>query len=259
LLAAADTAVASFALVTVATEFFAAHPALSLGLLGGLIVPALHLCTLMRGLRRARHRGEAPAQMSDSVPMSLVEMRGTQAGTAVPTTTAGHNPGRQPQLAETAPGPEPARRLCILVADDNAVTRTVIAKILEKAGHQACMVENGQAAAEIAAKEAFDAVLMDVDMPVLNGIEAAKLIRFLSTGRPRLPIVALATQADEVTRRRCEQAGMDACIAKPIEPAGLLRALDEALSLDQPARQPQSAAAAVNGKSGAGAGATIHR
>jgi CheY-like chemotaxis protein/HPt (histidine-containing phosphotransfer) domain-containing protein len=250
LLAVADTAVASFALGTVATEFFAAHPALSLGLLGGLIVPALHLRPLMRGLRRSPPHSEAPAPTLGSEPTRIMAAAGDPVEPAVPAPAVDHDSDQQAELTESSPNPEPARRLSILVAEDNAITRTLIAKILEKAGYEPRTVENGQAAAEIAAKESFDAVLMDLDTPVLNGIEAAKLVRFVSTGRSRVPILALATHADEVTQRHWEEAGMDACIAKPIEPAALLRALDAALLLEQPARERQSATATGSGKPG---------
>ncbi len=254
LLAAADTAVASFALVTLATEFFAAHPGLSLGLLGGLIVPPLQLCALMRGLRPGRHRGEAPTRMHGPIATIVAgasdQANLTAAATETPT---GHDAARS---ALEEPSAEPVRRLAILVAEANVTYQKVIAKILEKAGHEARIVDNGQAAAEAAAKGAFDAVLMDIEMPVLNGIEAAKLIRFLSTGRPRVPIVALVAQADEPTQRRCEEAGMDACIAKPIEPAGLLPALEAAISPEQQTRPSRSAQAAETGKPGA---VTEHR
>jgi two-component system sensor histidine kinase RpfC len=68
----------------------------------------------------------------------------------------------------------------------------------------------------------FDLVLMDVNMPVMNGIEATKLYRFAALGRPHVPVVALTADATEEVARRCEEAGMDACITKPIEPNRLL-------------------------------------
>ncbi len=260
LLAAADTAVASFALVTLATEFFAAHPGLSLGLLGGLVVPPLQLCALMRGLRPGPHRGEAPARMHGPIATIVAgtsDRGGLTAAAAGTPTAHDADPQALPDLdASEEPSAEPVRRLAILVAEANVTYQKVIAKILEKAGHEARIVDNGQAAAEAAAKGAFDAVLMDIEMPVLNGIEAAKLIRFLSTGRPRVPIVALVAQADEPTQRRCEEAGMDACIAKPIEPAGLLPALEAAISPEQQTRPSRSAQAAETGKPGA---VTEHR
>jgi CheY-like chemotaxis protein len=252
LLAAADTAIASFALMTVATEFFAAHPGLSLGLLGGLIVPALQVCAPMRGLRPGRHRIDAASRTNGRVATGGADASDpaklTAAAAGTPSERAAASQPLPDLDAREKPGEEQVRRLAILVAEDNVTYQNVIAKILEKAGYEARIVDNGQAAAEAVAKDAFDAVLMDIEMPVLNGIEAAKLIRFLSTGRPRVPIVALMTQADESTQRRCEEAGMDACIAKPIEPGGLLQVLEEAISLAQHIRPRPSAQAAETGK-----------
>ena len=248
LLAAADTAVASFALVTIATEFFAAHPGLSLGLLGGLIVPALQVRALMRGLQPGRPHSEAPTRIDGPTGVADTSDQAIITAAAARTPTGHEDPQAPPDLDASE---EPERRLAILVAEDNVTCQKVIAKILENAGHDPQIVDNGHAAAEAVAKGAFDAVLMDIEMPVLNGIEAAKLIHFLSTGRPRVPIVALMTRADEPTQRRCEEAGMDACIAKPIEPAGLLQALEAAISLEPHIRPPRSAQAAETGKPGA--------
>jgi two-component system sensor histidine kinase RpfC len=116
-------------------------------------------------------------------------------------------------------------RLTVLVAEDNFTTQRLIAAILERAGHAVHVVENGRAAAEAIAKGAYDAVLMDVDLPVWNGMEAAGLIRFMSTGRPRVPIVALLAQPDPSAHNRCAEADFHTWIEKPIEPARLLAVL----------------------------------
>lgn len=112
--------------------------------------------------------------------------------------------------------------LSILVAEDKRTNQIVIAKILDRAGHRVTIVDNGEAALDILEMQEFDLVLMDVNMPVMNGIEATKLYRFASLDRPRVPIVALTADATEEVARRCEEAGMDACITKPIEPNRLL-------------------------------------
>jgi two-component system sensor histidine kinase RpfC len=120
----------------------------------------------------------------------------------------------------------PARKLAILVADDNRTNQKVIGKILERAGHDVSIVDNGEQALDAMQAKAFDIALMDVNMPVLNGIEATKLHRFASLGKPRLPIVALTADATPETKQRCEEAGMDACVIKPIEPARLLNIVE---------------------------------
>jgi CheY-like chemotaxis protein/HPt (histidine-containing phosphotransfer) domain-containing protein len=237
LLAAAGAAVASLALATVATQFFAAHPGLSLGLLGGLIVPSMRAWTPMRRWLRARARCATSAGIAEPIASGVADVREAMpTAAAVP---AAAEPAAQAPASSVA-GDEPPRRLAVLIAEDNVTNQKVMAKILGKAGHEPHVVDNGQAAAEAAAKGRFDAVLMDLDLPVLNGIEAAKLIRFLSTGRPRIPIVALAAEADAPTQTTCQEAGIDACLAKPIEPAGLLQALDAAVGTRLPAASPPS-------------------
>lgn len=118
------------------------------------------------------------------------------------------------------------RKLSILVADDNRTNQKVIGKILDRAGHNVTIVDNGEQALDAMQAKSFDIALMDVNMPVLNGIEATKLHRFASLGKPRLPIVALTADATPETKQRCEEAGMDACVIKPIEPARLLNIID---------------------------------
>ena len=122
------------------------------------------------------------------------------------------------------------RPLSILVAEDNLTNQMVIAKILERVGHRATLVDNGQEALDALLDTEFDIVLMDVNMPIVNGIEATKLHRFASLGRPRVPIVALTADASSDAWRRCEEAGMDAYATKPIEPARLLEIIERVAS-----------------------------
>lgn len=122
-----------------------------------------------------------------------------------------------------APSSQP---LSILVAEDKRTNQIVISKILDRAGHRVTIVDNGEAALDILEMQEFDLVLMDVNMPVMNGIEATKLYRFASLDRPRVPIIALTADATEEVARRCEEAGMDACVTKPIEPNRLLEIIN---------------------------------
>jgi two-component system sensor histidine kinase RpfC len=133
------------------------------------------------------------------------------------------------------------RRLSVLVAEDNRTNQRVIAKILERAGHAVRVVDNGEQALEALLDDSFDIVLMDLNMPVMNGIEATKLFRFASVGRMRVPVLGLTADATPEARRRCEEAGMDGCATKPIEPARLLALIEEAVpdSGRQPMPAPQ--------------------
>src|SRR5262249_39986419 len=119
------------------------------------------------------------------------------------------------------------RQLAVLVAEDNRTNQKVIAKILERGGHRAHIVDNCEAALDALADRRFDLVLMDVNMPVMNGIEATKLCRFAAIGQRRVPIVALTADATPEMEARCTEAGMDGCVTKPIEPAQLLEIIEQ--------------------------------
>jgi two-component system sensor histidine kinase RpfC len=126
----------------------------------------------------------------------------------------------------------PDRSLHILVADDNRTNQRVVAKILERYGHRATVVGDGEEALDALEEGAFDLVLMDVNMPVMNGLEATKLYRFTALGLPHVPIVALTADITPEVAQRCRDAGMDACLNKPIEPARLLEVLERMVPAD---------------------------
>jgi len=109
------------------------------------------------------------------------------------------------------------RKLRILVAEDNRTNQMVIGKILERAGHGFRIVANGEEVLDAMKEETFDIALLDLHMPVMGGVEAAKLSRFMSPGSPRMPIVALTADATAEARAECEAAGIDACLTKPID------------------------------------------
>ncbi len=113
-------------------------------------------------------------------------------------------------------------RLRVLVAEDNRTNQKVIARILERAGHAATVVDDGQAALDLLESDPFDIVLMDLNMPRLDGLETIKLLRVMELGGPRRPVIALTADATPEMRARCTEAGMDACVTKPIEPQLLL-------------------------------------
>ncbi len=118
----------------------------------------------------------------------------------------------------------------ILVAEDNPVNQKVISKVLERMGLRVDLVANGQEAVEAAARLPYDLVLMDCQMPEMDGFEATAAIRRKegSKGR-RLPIVALTAHAMQGEMERCLQAGMDDYTTKPLKLAELERVLDRFL------------------------------
>jgi two-component system, sensor histidine kinase RpfC len=117
--------------------------------------------------------------------------------------------------------------LNILLADDNRTNRVVISKILERGGHAVHTVNNGEEALNALEDNKFDLVIMDVNMPVMTGLEAAKLYRFASIGQPHVPIIALTADATAGMAARTAEAGMDAYVTKPVQPSSLLRLITQ--------------------------------
>ena len=114
----------------------------------------------------------------------------------------------------------------MLVAEDNVVNQRVAVGMLERAGHRAVVVENGRQALAALARETFDVVLMDVQMPELDGFETTAAIRERERGTPRhVPIVALTAHAMKGDAERCLASGMDAYLAKPLQAAELVAAI----------------------------------
>jgi len=119
------------------------------------------------------------------------------------------------------------RKLRVLVAEDNLTNQMVIAKILERAGHEVTLVGDGEQALEALKSRAFDITLMDLHMPVMGGVEATKLYRFMYRNSPRMPIVALTADATPEAVGECQEAGMEACLTKPIDTQKLFELFDE--------------------------------
>jgi CheY-like chemotaxis protein len=112
--------------------------------------------------------------------------------------------------------------LDVLIAEDNVVNQRLAMRLLEKRGHRVTVVNNGQEAVELLERSNFDLVLMDVQMPLLDGIAATMLIRQREkeTGSHQ-PIVALTAYAVKGDQERCLAAGMDGYLPKPIRPEEL--------------------------------------
>lgn len=113
----------------------------------------------------------------------------------------------------------------ILVADDNETNRLVARTILEEAGHSVVEVCDGVAALNAARDDLYDLILMDVSMPELDGLSAARAIRKLPGRHAAVPLLALTAHAMPGDRERCIAAGMDDHIAKPINRAALLNSI----------------------------------
>jgi len=138
----------------------------------------------------------------------------------------------------------------VLVADDNAVNRRVVTRMLEHAGHEVVTVEDGEQALDVLSGGTVDIAILDVNMPLLSGIEAARLYSFSARPETRIPILGLTADGTPETSAKCLAAGMAACLVKPLRSAVLLGALDAALASrersdrDREPAQPPLASAA---------------
>jgi two-component system, sensor histidine kinase RpfC len=115
----------------------------------------------------------------------------------------------------------------ILVADDNRTNRNVLAAILEASGHIVVMVTDGDEALEEMKKGGIDILLIDVNMPRLNGIDTCSIWREREGGRNHLPIIGVIADATSETETKCQNAGMDMRITKPVDAQILLNAIEK--------------------------------
>jgi len=119
----------------------------------------------------------------------------------------------------------------ILLVEDNKVNQVLAQKLLQKHGYEVDIVNNGQLALEAVKAREFDAVLMDVQMPVMGGYEATKTIRrWEKKSSGHIPIIAMTANAMDDARENCLEAGMDEYIAKPIKPDELYRVLGKLIT-----------------------------
>jgi PAS domain S-box-containing protein len=144
-------------------------------------------------------------------------------------TRALRQPGHsEPPLVDAMNKAHTRGGLSVLIAEDNPVNQKLAAALLERAGHTTSLASNGREAVAAIARERFDIVLMDIQMPVMGGLEATKHIRELEahTGR-RTPIIALTARTMKGDREEFLAGGMDGYLPKPIQSKKLLRLIDE--------------------------------
>ena len=124
--------------------------------------------------------------------------------------------------------------LNILVAEDNLVNQTVVSRFLEKKGNHVTVVNNGREALLALERESFDLVLMDVQMPEMDGLEATTIIRAREQADGgHLPVLALTAYAMKGDEDRCLHAGMDGYVSKPVRPEELFAAIELVLAAKQ--------------------------
>jgi two-component system sensor histidine kinase/response regulator len=173
------------------------------------------------GIRASVIKPFNPAELSDAIQVALDKK----------------TPGAQrPQKVVEAKPKTAARALKILVAEDTPFNQTFILRLLEKNGFQAVLVENGQQAVETFNPDTFDLILMDVQMPEMDGFEATRKIREIEElNGGHIPIIAMTAYATEGDRERCLEAGMDDYVSKPISTVKLFKAIDALIPAEKSA------------------------
>ncbi|MCF7936046.1 MAG: PAS domain-containing protein [Synergistales bacterium] len=178
--------------------------------------------------RRLRDEGLIDATLSK--PVRLEEHR-RALGTALSGDAA---PAEEPEKPP-APGLPEGR---ILLAEDNSTNQAVLQSMLDKLGRQTDIAANGEEALKALRRKPYDLVLMDVQMPIMDGLQATRSIRRGSAGiqcnPPEIPIIAMTAYALQGDRRRCLDAGMDDYLAKPVTPRSLAQVLEKWLPGEHP-------------------------
>jgi CheY-like chemotaxis protein len=144
--------------------------------------------------------------------------------------------------------PKEVRPMRVLLAEDGRINQMVAIKLLEDRGHNVVLAHDGQIAVDIHAERTFDAILMDVQMPRMDGYAATKAIRKREkkTGA-HIPIIAMTANAMKGDRERCLEAGMDDYVAKPVRAAELMAILEKHAPVEADRGEPANAGMAKDG------------
>ncbi|HEV8695957.1 MAG TPA: ATP-binding protein [Lysobacter sp.] len=191
--------------------------------------------TIAKGLTEA---------MGGSIGFESVEQRGTRFwvelpfawGKAEPAETVGAEPAVKPKnvIAFTDPflrHRARVRNLSILIADDHAANRNVLQRLLEKAGHRVTSVDGGEAALNAIAVADYDAVIADLHMPDISGLDLLRQLRVMQAGSgQRTPVLIFSADVTPESIQACQQAGARAFLSKPVVAVRLLDALAEIAS-----------------------------
>jgi signal transduction histidine kinase/CheY-like chemotaxis protein len=135
------------------------------------------------------------------------------------------------RIKGSAPG---GASLRVLLAEDNLVNQRLISRLLEKMGHQVLVANDGMAVLHILEQHEVDFIAMDMQMPILDGVETARKIRAMEKGAGgHVPIMAITANAFEEDRRKCLVAGMDGFVVKPVSAQSIREEMDRVLALQE--------------------------
>ena len=148
-----------------------------------------------------------------------------------------------PASSVTQAKPAPARLLNILLAEDNLINQQVAARRLQKLGHTVEIANNGAEAVAALKARSYDLILMDVQMPEMDGFEATAAIRAMTGEKRRIPIIAMTANALPSDCERCLAAGMDDYIAKPVHQRTLVELIEKWGAIGYASAHPQPVAA----------------
>jgi signal transduction histidine kinase/DNA-binding response OmpR family regulator len=122
--------------------------------------------------------------------------------------------------------PAPVRKLHVLVTDDNAINQRLLTSLLQSAGHTTQVAANGRQAVEAVMREAFDIILMDIQMPLMDGVQATNRIRAMRPPKRDIPIIALTADALRGAEARYRGAGLDGYLSKPLSAKALFETMN---------------------------------
>jgi PAS domain S-box-containing protein len=201
------------------------------------------LVELMNGHIGVESQLEQGSTFHFSVPLQ----RAVGPGETLPMASANDFAGEPQPPMQRLPNPSSSRPLHVLVADDHAPNRVLAQQVLEKRGHQVSTAQNGEEVLMELDRGAFDIVLMDVQLPVMDGLQATAAIRQRERGtNAHVPIVALTAYAMKGDRERCLEAGMDGYLSKPLRVNELIKLIASLTDFNGAARRDEHGDAAAD-------------
>ncbi len=175
---------------------------------------SMALARRFKGDIRVQSQVDAGTRFTVRLPLKIVEA-----------------PAPNPTIAVASVAiPDPAHGVRILVAEDHPVNQKFISLLLQRLGHKATLCENGEAALEAFRTDDYELVLMDIHMPVMDGLTATRAIRALPSPRSQVPIIALTADVLQEARDQAKAAGVDAFITKPVTQEDLEAAMAAVLA-----------------------------